>query len=199
MSSPKICTPHRTDTVSGADRQDNIWIADKGSDTIVKIKPDGHVDMVFGRRAEASEPEGQGPPAISRAAAMKQPPAHQPGRFRQPTDMAWDSAGNLYITDGYINSRVAVYDKNGVWVRSFGEQGKGPGQFINLHNIAIDSQDRIYIADRANARIQVFDKNFTFLHEWKQLTEIPYPIMPNWWGDIIRPGERPGLAAPGAR
>jgi hypothetical protein len=67
--------------------------------------------------------------------------------------MAWDSAGNLYITDGYINSRVAVYDKNGVWVRSFGEQGKGPGQFINLHNIAIDSQDRIYIADRANARI----------------------------------------------
>jgi streptogramin lyase len=52
-----------------ADRQDNIWIADKGSGTIVKIKPDGHVDMVFGRRAEASESEGQGPPAISRAAA----------------------------------------------------------------------------------------------------------------------------------
>ena len=181
------------------DRDDNIWIADKGSDTVVKIRQDGHVDMVFGRRAEAGDPGGQGPPAITRATALKDPPKHEPGKFRQPTDMAWDSEGNLYISDGYINSRIAVYDKNGVWLKSFGQQGKGPGQFVNLHNIAIDAQDHIYIADRANSRLQVFDKNFKFLYESNVLTKIPWPQTPNWWGDIIGPPGTDGnmRAAPG--
>jgi hypothetical protein len=178
------------------DPQDNIWIADKGSDTVLKINQSGHVVAVYGRRAEASEPNGQGPPAMTRAAALKKAPEHENGRFRQPTDMAWDSAGNLYVADGYINSRIAVFDKNGVWSRTFGEQGKGPGQFVNVHNIAIDAQDRIYIADRANARLQVFDKNFTFLHEWKHLQQIGWSNTPNWWGDIIPAGATTG-AAPG--
>jgi sugar lactone lactonase YvrE len=178
------------------DPEGNIWIADKGSDTVVKLTPSGHVAGVFGRRSEASEPSGQGPPSVTRASALKSPPEHRNGRFRQPTDMAWDSRGNLYVADGYINSRVAVYDKDGVWVKSVGEQGTGPGQFVNVHNIVIDDQDRIYVADRANSRIQVFDRNFAFLYEWTHLAQIPWPAAPSWWGEMIPAGATTG-ASPG--
>src|SRR6185436_18425850 len=82
------------------DKQDDIWATDKGSDMVVKFTPDGRVDMVFGRKQEASDeavPHKRSPT----------PPKHEDGRFRQPTDVAWDAAGNAYISDGYINSRIA--------------------------------------------------------------------------------------------
>ena len=112
------------------DKDDNIWAIDKGSDMIIKFNPAGRVIMTFGRRAEAAD-EGAKPwehpdpplPAID-------------GLFRQPTDVTWDSEGNIYITDGYVNSRVAKYDKNGDWVKSWGKRGTGPGQFRIPHAIA---------------------------------------------------------------
>ncbi len=73
------------------------------------------------------------------------------------TDIAWDSKGNGYISDGYINSRVAKVSPTGEWLGSFGTPGDGPGQFNTPHSIAIDAQDRIYVADRGNRRVQVFD------------------------------------------
>jgi hypothetical protein len=89
------------------DKQDNIWATDKGSDMVVKFTPDGRVDMVFGRKQEASDEavphKRTGPP-----------PKHDDGRFRQPTDVAWDPAGNAYISDGYVNSRIAKVDKNAI-------------------------------------------------------------------------------------
>ncbi|WP_207556986.1 NHL repeat-containing protein [Paraburkholderia acidicola] len=89
------------------DRQDNIWVTDKGSDMVIKFTPEGRVAMVFGRKQEAADEE-TGP--------LKHPnpplPA-EPGRFRQVTDVAWDIAGNTYISDGYINSRVAKVDRDG--------------------------------------------------------------------------------------
>src|SRR5215469_11436340 len=94
------------------DRQDNIWVADKGSDMVVEFNPAGRVAMVFGRKQEASD-EGTAP--------LKHPTPPLPpvdGMFRQVTDMAWDAAGNTYISDGYINSRIAKVDKNGNWVKS---------------------------------------------------------------------------------
>src|SRR5438045_5358551 len=89
------------------DKDDNIWAIDKGSDMVVKFNQAGHVLMVFGRRTESAD-EGAKPwehpdPPL--------PPAD--GLFRQPTDVTWDSEGNIYITDGYVNSRVAKYDRNG--------------------------------------------------------------------------------------
>ena len=133
------------------DRNDNIWVADKGSDVVVRFNPQGRVTMVFGRKAEASDenahPLGRPKPPL--------PPID--GLFRQVTDMSWDSAGNIYISDGYINSRVAKFDPEGNWVGSWGEPGSGPGQFSTLHAIVTDDKDRIYVADRGNARIQVFD------------------------------------------
>ncbi len=133
------------------DAHDNIWAVDKGSDMIVKFNPEGRVVMVFGRKQEASD-EGTGP-----LKHPKPPLPAEDGRFRQPTDVTWDAAGNTYISDGYINSRVAKVDKHGQWLKSWGEYGSAPGQFNTPHSIAADAQGNIYVADRANARIQVFD------------------------------------------
>ena len=138
------------------DRDDNLWAIDKGSDMVVKFNPAGRVQMVFGRRkesAEEAEPWGHPNPPL--------PPVD--GMFRQPTDVAWDSAGNIYISDGYVNSRVAKYDRNGDWVKSFGEPGTGPGQLRTPHSIAIDANDNVYVGDRGNRRIHVFDTNGMFL------------------------------------
>ncbi|MDB5809725.1 MAG: hypothetical protein JWN94_1847 [Betaproteobacteria bacterium] len=133
------------------DKEQNIWVADKGSDMIVRFNPKGDVTMVFGRKQEASDKE-TGP--------LEHPnpplPADE-GRFRQVTDMAWDAAGNLYISDGYINSRVAKADKNGNWLKSWGTKGNKPGEFTTPHSIATDAQGNVYVADRGNRRIQVFD------------------------------------------
>ena len=133
------------------DREDNVWVADKGSDVVVRFDPEGRVLMVFGRKPEASD-QGAHPLEHVKPAL---PPID--GFFRQVTDMAWDSDNNVYITDGYINSRVAEFDRNGNWVKSWGEPGSGPGQFHTLHSIVVDRDNHIYIADRGNARIQVFD------------------------------------------
>jgi hypothetical protein len=138
------------------DKDDNIWTVDKGTDMIVKMNPEGRVQMVFGRREEATH----GPPEFTRS---NPPQPHQDGSYRQPTDVAWDSKGNIYITDGYINSRVAKLDKNGNWVKSWGEFGKGQGQFSTPHSIAIDRNDNIYVGDRGNQRVQVFDTDGKFL------------------------------------
>jgi NHL repeat len=141
------------------DRDDNIWVTDKGSDMVIKFNPQGRVTMVFGRKQEASD-EDTGP--------LKHPKPPLPpevGRFRQVTDVTWDPAGNIYISDGYINSRVAKADKNGRWLKSWGEPGNKPGQFNTPHNIAADAQGNIYVADRGNRRIQVFDGEGNFQRE----------------------------------
>jgi len=141
------------------DRDDNIWVTDKGSDMVIKFNPQGRVTMVFGRKQEASD-EDTGP--------LKHPKPPLPpevGRFRQVTDVTWDPAGNIYISDVYINSRVVKADKNGRWLKSWGEPGNKPGQFNTPHNIAADAQGNIYVADRGNRRIQVFDGEGNFQRE----------------------------------
>jgi hypothetical protein len=146
------------------DKDDNIWAIDKGSDMVIKFNQAGRVQWVFGRRQESADDahpwEHVTPPL---------PP--RDGSFRQPTDVAWDSQGNIYITDGYINSRVAKYDKNGNWVKSWGEPGTGPGQFRTPHAIAIDRNDNVYVGDRGNQRVQIFNTDGKYLREWK--IEIP--------------------------
>jgi sugar lactone lactonase YvrE len=139
------------------DRDDNIWAIDKGSDMIIKFNQAGRVVMVFGRRKESADHD-------TRPWENVDPPLPAvEGLFRQPTDVAWDSDGNIYITDGYINSRVAKYDKNGDWVKSWGDKGTAPGQFRLPHAIAIDRNNNIYVGDRTNRRIQVFDTEGRFL------------------------------------
>jgi len=150
------------------DKDDNIWAIDKGSDMIVKFNQAGRIMWVFGRRKESAESE-------TKPWEHVDPPlAAQDGLFRQPTDVAWDSNGNIYITDGYINSRVAKYDKNGDWVKSWGTKGTGPGQFNLPHAIAIDRNNNIYVGDRTNRRIQVFDTDGKF----QRMFSIDIPPVP---------------------
>src|SRR4051812_29111129 len=141
------------------DRGDNVWVADKGSDMVVKFDPRGRVAMVFGRKQEASD-EDTGP-----LKHPKPPLPAEPGRFRQVTDVTWDPAGNAYISDGYINSRIAKVDKDGNGVKWGGERATKQGEFNPPHSTAADAQGNIYVAARGNRRIQVFDGEGTFLRE----------------------------------
>ena len=150
------------------DKYDNLWVVDKGTNSVMRFSPAGYVTMNLGRR-----PEGPDDPEESYyrggRGANGQTPVHVDGSFRQPTDVAWDSDDNIYVSDGYTNSRIAKFDKRGAWITSWGSRGSGgahadenPSQFTTPHNIGIDRQNNVYVADRNNRRIQVFDRDGRF-------------------------------------
>src|SRR5438874_11732584 len=182
------------------DKYDTLWAIDKGSDMIIRVNPEGRVTLVFGRKKEASdkaEPwERVTPP---------RPPI--PGQFRQPTDVAFDPEGNIYISDGYINSRVAKFTKDGDWVASLGEPGGGKlGNLNTPHTISYDAKGNIYVGDRGNRRIQVIDsKTNQLVREIKIDAPVPADAMP-WMGakpnvaQLLAADAPPGSAtmAPGA-
>ena len=145
------------------DKYDNLWIVDKGTHAVVKFDPDGHVVMNLGRRDEGYDSNLHEPTKQSAARPRD-------GWFGGPTDIAWDQDDNIFISDGYENSRIAKIDKNGDWVTSWGQYGTGgvhanenPGNINNPHNLQADRNGNIYVADRGNRRIQVFDRNGKFL------------------------------------
>ena len=157
------------------DAKDNIWAVDKGSDMIIRFNPEGRVTMVFGRKKEASDE------AVPWTHVNPPRPAID-GQFRQPTDVTWNAQGDIFISDGYINSRVAKYDKNGDWMKQWGDHGDKPGEFSTPHSIAADAAGNIYVADRGNRRIQVFDSDGMLR---RQIT-IDVPIPPGahpWMGN----------------
>jgi DNA-binding beta-propeller fold protein YncE len=159
------------------DRDDNIWTVDRGGNIVIKFSPEGRVLMTIGRKPEAvNVPGAAAPPAPTPQAPAAAPVAAAEGRaggpapgsgvageqFNRPTDVAWDSAGNIYIADGYGNARVVKYDRNGKYLKHWGSRGSAPGQFDTPHGIAVDAQGNVYVADRGNRRIQVFDGEGTF-------------------------------------
>ena len=171
------------------DKEDNIWVTDKGSDMVIKFNPEGRVVMVFGRKQEASD-EGTEP-----LKHVKPPLPPVDGMFRQVTDVAWDTAGNTYISDGYVNSRVAKVDKDGNWLMSWGEPGDQPGQFNVPHSIAIDAQNNVYVADRGNRRIQVFNTDGKFLRQFTIDVPVPADARPAIGN---KPTVTTGTMSPGA-
>ena len=176
------------------DRHDNIWAVDKGSNMVVKFRPNGRVDMVFGRKMEASD-EDTAPLETSESSAAR---GRQPV---PPTDRRRVRfQGNAYISDGYINSRVAKIDKDGYWVKSWGDRGSAPGQFSTAHGIGVDAQDNVYVADRSNRRIQVFDSDGKFLRQMTIDVPVPpdaYEIIGNKPADPMA-ANTPPLLKPGA-
>ncbi len=173
------------------DPADNIWVTDKGSDLVIKFSPQGRVLMVLGRKQEASDED---------TAPLKHPKPPLPaedGRFRQVTDVTWDAAGNTYISDGYINSRVAKVDRDGNWLKSWGSYGSQPGQFNTPHSIAADAGGHIYVADRFNRRIQVFDGDGTFLRAITIDVPFDHSVRPVI-GNPVDPDAKSGTFAPGA-
>ncbi len=164
------------------DPQDNVWVVDRGSSLVIKFDQEGRVAMVMGRKPEeirVGTPAGRGAApaapagrggadaapagrAAGRGAGLGggggAPGAGQPGDlFGQPTDVAWDAAGDIFIADGYRNSRIAKFDKSGHYIKSWGSKGTEPGKFDTPHSIALDAKGDVYVAELGNKRIQVFD------------------------------------------
>jgi len=162
------------------DPQDNIWVVDQMSSMVIKFDPNGQIQLLLGRKSEserlpAAPPQapagalpGRGPGAAAPPAGGRGGRGGLPGAgapqdvFQRPTDVAWDSAGNIYVADGFGNSRIAKFDKVGKFVKSWGSRGSENGQFNMIHGIVVDAQGNVYVADTANKRIQVFDHEGTF-------------------------------------
>ena len=156
------------------DKDDNIWCVDEGSNMVIKFSPEGRVLMLLGRKWELVEGRPEQPKAGS------PPPVARTGAFNRPTDVAWDAAGDIFISDGYNNSRVVKIDKDGNWIKSWGQRGKATGEFNTPHSIATDASGNVYVGDRGNSRIQVFDPDGNFLRE---ITGVGAP-----WAICITPG-----------
>jgi hypothetical protein len=137
---------------------------------VMVFDPNAQLKMLLGRKAEAIRipvlpPGGQaggggGGGGEEGGAGRGLPGAGaQQDVFNRPTDVAWDAAGNIFVADGLGNQRVAKFDKNGVFVKSWGSRGNGQGQFAAARAIAVDGQGNVYVADRSNFRYQVLDNN----------------------------------------
>jgi hypothetical protein len=143
------------------DKDDNLFVIDEGSNMVMKFNPQGLVTMVLGRKDEAIDylerflEEGR----KTDPAQLTGPGtgAGRGGSFGRPTDVAFDLQGDIFVADGYTNSRVAKFNKDGDFVKSIGTRGNQPGQFSTPHTIANDAKGNIYVGDRGNQRIQVFD------------------------------------------
>ena len=145
------------------DPQDNVWVVDEGTNMVIKFNPEGRPVLLLGHRPEAVE----GLPTLTLNAVGQQ--VAEPYTFNRPTDVAWDAAGDIFVSDGYGNSRVAKYDKNGRFIASAGTRGNGPGQLNTPHTIATDAKGNVYIGDRGNARIQVFDNDLKLKTQYDQV------------------------------
>lgn len=149
------------------DPQDNIWVVDEGSSMVMEFNPEGRIVLTLGRKPEdVRVPAAEAGPGRGAVAG---------DNFNRPTDVAWDAAGNIFVADGYGNSRVAKFDKNGQFIKSWGTKGKEPGQFDLLHSMAVDPQGNVYVGDRSNRRIQVFDNDGTFKTQYTNVGA-PYAI-----------------------
>jgi DNA-binding beta-propeller fold protein YncE len=128
------------------DPEGNLWITDLARHQILKLDPDGKVLFTLGEKGKAG---------------------WDAEHFNRPTMAAFDREGNAYIGDGYGNSRVVKFTKDGKFLFEWGKKGTGPGEFNIPHSIAIDAQGNVLVCDRANRRVQVFDAQGKFLTEWK--------------------------------
>jgi 6-bladed beta-propeller len=146
--------PH-TILISPYDPEHNVWVVDDIHHQIFKFSNDGKkLLMTLGERDE---------------------PGNDPTHFKRPTDIAWLPDGTFFVSDGYGNSRVVKFDKNGKFVMTWGVRGTGNGEFNTPHSITIDRNRRVYVADRANQRIQVFDENGKYLDQFPKIAQ-PYHI-----------------------
>jgi hypothetical protein len=166
------------------DAHDDIWIVDEGSGMIVKFNPQGLAVEWLGRPPEAIDYlqtylERFGTGYVNLATR----PLHPKGRvgeFDRPTDVTWDSQGNIFVSDGYGNSRIVKISPGGHWLKEVGRWGMGRDQFRTPHSIAADDQNNIYVADRGNRRIQVYDDDLKYK---RTITGVGMP-----WEVCVSPG-----------
>ena len=145
--------PHRI-KISPYDPERHVWVVDDSGQQIYKFSHDGRqLVMTLGEAGVAGNDERH---------------------FGRPTDIAWLPDGTIFVADGYANSRIVKFDKNGRYLTSWGTKGIAPGQFNLPHGIDIDRNRRVYVADAHNSRIQVFDENGKFLDQWPNIWRPDY-------------------------
>ena len=127
------------------DPEHNIWVVDAPGQVIYKMDPQGKVIMQVGQKGIAGTGHNT---------------------FNLPTDVAFASNGDFYVTDGYASARVVKFSRDGKYLLEWGSRGTGPGQFELPHNVAVDALGKVYVTDRENRRIEVFDSNGKFLSQW---------------------------------
>lgn len=130
------------------DPEGNLWAVDDLGHIVVKMDAAGRVRMVLGRKGLKGETKDL---------------------FDRPTDIAFASNGDFYVSDGYGNSRVVKFAKDGRYLSEWGKKGSAPGEFNLPHSVAVDKQGRVYVGDRENRRMQIFDADGKFLREWKHV------------------------------
>ncbi len=147
--------PHKI-KISPYDPDKHVWVVDDMRHQIFKFTNDGSkLVMTLGEAGVAGEDDKH---------------------FGRPTDIAWLPDGTFFVSDGYTNTRVVKFDKNGKYLATWGTKGKGPGEFDLPHSIDIDRQRRVYVADRSNSRIQIFDENGKYFDQWPNIRSA-YHIM----------------------
>ena len=141
------------------DKDDHVYLADNHDHTVRKCTTDGKVLMTLGK---------SGKPAATGWKLGASPVDHAAGPFNGVTNAATGPGGEIFVSDGYGNARVHVYSPQGKLLRSWGEPGQGEGQFNLPHAIALDSAANVYVADRENSRIQIFDTqgNLKCIWDW---------------------------------
>jgi len=132
------------------DRNGDVFVTDNGDHQVMKFTSDGKLLMTLGVKKRAGTDEKT---------------------FNRPTDIAFAPAPStdFYVSDGYGNSRVVKFDRQGKFLLAWGRRGKGPGEFNIPHSIAVDRQGLVYVSDRENNRIQIFDADGRFLRQWTHL------------------------------
>ena len=130
------------------DREDNVWATDDAGHQVFKFTREGKLLLTLGTKGVAGS---------------------DAKTFNRPTDLAWDSQGNLYVSDGYANTRVVKFDKSGKYLTAWGTPGDQPGHFRVPHSIGVDSRNRVYVSDRENNRIQIFDSDGKLIRIWQHL------------------------------
>lgn len=140
-----IVIPHNIE-IDPYDPERHLWVVDRDGQQILKFTNDGKkLVLKLGEKGVAGTDQNH---------------------FNRPAGLAFMPDGSFYLADGYTNSRIVKFDKNGKYLLEWGTKGSGPGQFNLVHSVSIDEQKRIYASDRNNNRVQIFDENGKFLEEW---------------------------------
>lgn len=130
------------------DKQDHVWVTDNADHQVFEFTNQGKLLRTWGVKGKAGTDDKT---------------------FNRPTDIAFATNGDFFVSDGYGNSRVVKFSREGKYLLTWGKRGTGPGEFNTPHSIQIDSHGVVYVSDRENNRIQMFDQNGKFLRQWTHL------------------------------